>query len=1554
MEASPSYLFLKEKDPFRFISPEEYEELGIDPEDIPFGTLPALRHPARIPSRFGGDAYGFGITEGYERLTKEELELLLSIDLRNENFIKKHYKKLNEIYKKLGLLIRFSKKGKPYYLIPLHFVSTSLIDIKIKVDQVANFIKEYAKGRTKESFNIGIFLKPTDLIFQELSYMFLEHNFIPVDSINKLKHIKQDIDLFIITGDIYELISREKSRLEEYANYMMIKIYKLLNQEGELLVISERYLPKKSKLIKIRFKTEEEEKRFALFTHIFKTKHRYKFNRKPIYVSEFEFYSYLRGIYVEPEIIDRLLNGKDISSLSLEEINKLPYMELSLPEKYVRKRKDQKRMWSTLFDRYLEKVRFCTFTPEALKEEWGKRFEFYDYEPEYMLLYHGRKKTPPFSLYSITKEILESKVYGASPQLMPDYRNSFEYALRVIEVVKKLKENTEAYADIPKIFMDRLTTPLYYKNRRFKAIKAVLNLIKKKNKLRKLIYYFNPEYIEGINTKLIENLELLELFGFNIDLLKELYLISLGHGPIRRIIAGKINEASLKPIIDTANRYGIRTALNFLRYFRLMSFAEMEAAAGKAVETEEVRELFRIYDLMVRAVISKDVDWQTVVYEGAESVEGLRRKVIKRILMMMGYHRFLNNWQEMKEKGEKELEAIADYEPDNLKSIYNMRTLIDIMNQFENIYLKSDPLQITSFYRKILRSDLHGTARIFRKMSSKNVFLLLWITINSSPSDVINFNPLLDQIPEEQTDEFVEKIDLETSHINLNHLDSEGIKNLSEQLRKNKFTIIVGTGLYLRLDQEQKILAIGYMDLDNNIKILNAFYNSFSKSPKIYRISNEGLRELEKRFSEIELFYQAHKTILHFLKERSLPLRHKNWVKEVEKIREELRSVFLKNMFQPDSFYTNLEALYNYAPSVLNFLFPFFKELQQINLSWHIYMKISPLKYILNTTKKLYALIRHEKEEFQDKEFLHRLAKKEFGLMATGTVGVSDAQLSKLIDMLDNLRNKRPVLFNALIKSFFFQEIGRVSYLREKYKGKFNPADLGDAGAVFISQENMKKFYLIDTTEEEYLVFLVKYHSMLHHMIRGEFSFFAIKEIIEKKDQQLFDAFFIFSFIMLSAIREDLLLEDLAGKLFRIKEICDKIIAGEMTLMGYMNKLFSKKGALYLQVKEYLKKGMSSNQQKSNEEVRSNLVDMGKMIYALERILRLRGVRYVEFPELAKLLMDKPIKLIYAQKGFLSIGYSTFEKEMFETYRIYRTFYSLPEHIRHYILNWLVDDKVRIFGYENVTNFMGYENQIKLLLLCLISAETFDLEYSPVSINFLDICQIIEKRYEAINHYLNNLSVEEIWKFREDPHSLFLEREGIFFVREEFPNVVTVKFKEKLNIQEKIAFMKKITEMERLRSYYKELLDMLESYPFYSEDYQIIIKKAFEKRSKELFEEVVKKAKEKMDQAKDFHQLYLFFNDIIKENEAEQIPEEIKNRIIDVYELKRDALKREKIEEIDQRLTEIKDIAELNSYWDKIKLYLKLNRQYIGREFELLIAKKFDLKEKELLAENVH
>ena len=70
----------------------------------------------------------------------------------------------------------------------------------------------------------------------------------------------------------------------------------------------------------------------------------------------------------------------------------------------------------------------------------------------------------------------------------------------------------------------------------------------------------------------------------------------------------------------------------------------------------------------------------------------------------------------------------------------------------------------------------------------------------------------------------------------------------------------------------------------------------------------------------------------------------------------------------------------------------------------------------------------------------------------------------------------------------------------------------------------------------------------MHHIFRGEFPASALKGVLDSGDKELFDAFFIFSFIMLSSIRDDLILEDLAGQLFKTKVLCDRIIAGETSL----------------------------------------------------------------------------------------------------------------------------------------------------------------------------------------------------------------------------------------------------------------------------------------------------------------------------------------------------------------------------------------------------------------------
>ena len=67
-----------QEDSFRFIKPDEFDTHGIDPADIPLGTFAALKHPAQLQSRFGGNAYGFGFFEILDRLKPPDIKLLRS------------------------------------------------------------------------------------------------------------------------------------------------------------------------------------------------------------------------------------------------------------------------------------------------------------------------------------------------------------------------------------------------------------------------------------------------------------------------------------------------------------------------------------------------------------------------------------------------------------------------------------------------------------------------------------------------------------------------------------------------------------------------------------------------------------------------------------------------------------------------------------------------------------------------------------------------------------------------------------------------------------------------------------------------------------------------------------------------------------------------------------------------------------------------------------------------------------------------------------------------------------------------------------------------------------------------------------------------------------------------------------------------------------------------------------------------------------------------------------------------------------------------------------
>ena len=146
--SSAKRAFLQE-DPFGILKPSDFTDLGIDPADIPQGTLAGDRHPPLLSSRFGGNAYGFGFFEIYDHLDADDINFIQSVDFDRPAEIKKHYKRINQIYKRIGLLIRFSSFGTPYYLIPTHLVSTSVANIRNKSDEISKII-DFQRRRNKQ------------------------------------------------------------------------------------------------------------------------------------------------------------------------------------------------------------------------------------------------------------------------------------------------------------------------------------------------------------------------------------------------------------------------------------------------------------------------------------------------------------------------------------------------------------------------------------------------------------------------------------------------------------------------------------------------------------------------------------------------------------------------------------------------------------------------------------------------------------------------------------------------------------------------------------------------------------------------------------------------------------------------------------------------------------------------------------------------------------------------------------------------------------------------------------------------------------------------------------------------------------------------------------------------------------------------------------------------------------------------------------------------------------------------------------------------------------
>jgi hypothetical protein len=414
--------------------------------------------------------------------------------------------------------------------------------------------------------------------------------------------------------------------------------------------------------------------------------------------------------------------------------------------------------------------------------------------------------------------------------------------------------------------------------------------------------------------------------------------------------------------------------------------------------------------------------------------------------------------------------------------------------------------------------------------------------------------------------------------------------------------------------------------------------------------------------------------------------------------------------------------------------------------------------------------------------------------------------------------------------------------------------------------------------------------------------------------------------------------------------VCHRIMDRKIPFEGLFKGVYARRGRFAFAVETYLREGLPENMTpveyleswKDAEIEEERLTQKGKMIYALDRILRLRAIRYVEFPDLARLILKVPLNYIYKKRTYSGIGYGSFEKELFEAHRIHNAFRTFPEEARRFILDRLLTDEIRIFGFEKVGNYLNDKNMIKLLLIALMGAQRFKPKQAPICLNFLNMADQIEKRYEAVNDFLNHISSEKLWRRKDQLNDLFKAKTGLVMKRHESQRVLSIDFKDRFNISQKVSYMDTVTEMEHLKNYFHYSLRALRKSPFQTDDYELRLEEAYDKRLKEITGLIFEQAKQQLALLKDLKDIHKLYFDLMDQALEIGFTEDQRYGLSDLYEVRKNQLRQEKLDEIDGLIETISDIHDLKEYWDRIKVYLIQNRLFLGKEFENLIAKKFD------------
>lgn|GEM_PF-2499871 len=974
----------------------EYEKYGIDPSDVPTGMVVSLNTPPMLEGRYGGNVYGLGAYEAFSGTLR-----WLGVNEKDVGG-KLSYSQLNSLYKRMGLLIRFTKDLKPYYLVPFQIASQFNVEVKFQLQRLSEIITNYKVNHYQQTIRIGIFTNETSVLFHELKARFVDDE---VEYISQLTS-PNPFDLLIFPEDYWIWFDRitpseirsDRKNHRYWIIYILHKIYRLLQEEGNLIFFHKTLLEDDKRRVNIKFQSDLEAKRFLIYSKVRNIEFSYVKAPEKIKLSLADLSRYLIDYHRLMELnIERFLTeGKSLSSVQVEEIELLHTSGYNFSDKaWVSQTEFLDKFMSIFFSLQHKEEIFS----DEIKEFWERKFIVEEGWPRgfFSFVLFGVRPTRSRVQWYL-KGLAEDQVLtGCRKELVADYRDSFEYVIKVLDTLSQLKHRE--YPQVLKQFSDRLRLPLESKKRRHRLLEDVLRLQKKRAILEELKNSVNFKNLEGPFSNIFSNLEMLCLMDFQESEIMELLRIVVGHSPFGRIILGKLHEKRLEPILEYAKRLDSDEGLNLFRYLRLMTACELEASLGKPLSASLMKELFELYDKCARYVSNPGPEVEYFTHEGDFiSGQALKITVLKRLLKLMGYHDYLDSPDAMASRGDMELEVLAGFEEASLQKIKDVRQLVvKVESLMERFWEKG--IGFEEFARRLMESEFHGTGRLFQLVPPNHGLSLLWILLGASKEKILNLNPVLKGLPPNEIAKKVTKIKKDLEAIDILGTSWAVIGELKEELYKRSEIFVPGTGFLLSLNSALGVLAVDYQDIREDIKKCSRYLERIGENGKA---SIEEINELDSLIKRLNVYQYSQKDIKNYPSRKILSSKDKALrYKFLDNLLLSGRKLVFETVLDPSNIYLNFRQIKDRYPRLLSHLLGVKEQ--------HL------LDRIVESFRMFQYMLIKDIKSFYNPEVLERRLQQEFGVGGSSEIGATEEEILLLSEELEGLSDREELLRGILL-----------------------------------------------------------------------------------------------------------------------------------------------------------------------------------------------------------------------------------------------------------------------------------------------------------------------------------------------------------------------------------------------------------------------------------------------------------------------------------------------------------------------------------------------------------